>query len=147
MKKNKYRFLVKNVSILTIACCFLLIGISGCSKEEDPLAVDSKTFCQAVLDGDETILSTLMLKFTEDLQPTPTVSDPLGHEENFNTLIERINGITCTEASFICYGCIQTLPVQSEIGIKVNLDGNETEVVMDINTPEDEPLRFLRLHD
>ena len=84
---------------------------------------------------------------TIDLFPEATNNDAIGQSENMNLLIQRLNSQCATmEATLLCYACIKTLPAQSEI--RVLLDSLEftVERVLDISTPDDEILNFVRIH-
>jgi len=114
----------------------------SCSKDIDNN--DSVTFCQAVLDDDQDAMFNLLEEITAELSPIPTANDPLGHEANYNALIDQLNDLSCLTASGHCYACIRTLPAQSTILVSVELDGAKIEEVLSISTPKDEPLLYLK---
>ncbi len=138
-KYTKHTFLIM-MSVAYVTTCLL-----SCSKNDEDNT--STEICQAILDDDQSVMLSLMEELTLDLIPVSTTTDQLGHEANYNDLINQLNSFSCMEASGVCYGCIQTFPVQSEIRVKVDLDGAQIERVMDIITPEDGPLVYLRMHE
>ena len=86
-------------------------------------------------------------KLTQDLLPVPTQSDDIGHFNNLNTLVDRLNSncpqiVTTKE----CYACIETNPVQSEIKVMFDSFGNQIERIIDISTPSAGTLISLRSH-
>ena len=70
--------------------------------------------------------------------------DPLGHSENLDNLVRKLNN-QCMALEFTvkCYACIYTYPAQSEILVTFP-DGLIR--VLDISTPENGNLEFLRVH-
>ena len=86
-------------------------------------------------------------KLTDDFSPNPTAGDPRGQSENLIKLSEQILN-TCKELELevLCYACIKTNPPQSEILFQLDSADVKIERVIDISTPSDNPLRFLRTH-
>jgi len=142
---NQYWNFIKNVLLLTVGIAYIITCLFSCSKDDD--SNNSTEICQAILDEDQTAMMTLMEELTASLTPMSIATDPLGHEANYNDLINQLNNFSCLEASGICYGCIETFPVQSEIRVIVDLDGAQINRVMDIRTPGDGPLSYVRLHE
>jgi len=77
----------------------------------------------------------------------PTAEDPIGHQANLETLIQRLNS-NCNQliASVECYACVSTFPLTSEILVEYTLNGEEKETVIDLYTPENDILRFHTVH-
>ncbi len=143
---NQYWNFIKNILFLTVSFIFITSCFFSCSKDGDDNN-NSTEICQAILDENQTTMKTLMEALTVDLNPVSTATDQLGHEANYNDLISQLNDFSCMEASGICYACIFTFPAQSEIRVIVDLNGAQIERVMDISTPEDGPLSYVRLHE
>lgn len=87
-------------------------------------------------------------KLLVGLYPSPITEDLLGHKKNFDTLIHRINS-QCSDlhAELLCYGCIETLPLQSEIVIEIEYSGFSIYKIIDIATPEEDSLSFGGVHE
>ena len=86
-------------------------------------------------------------KLTQDLSPNPTATDQIGHAENLNRLIDRLNAqCSSLQATLGCYACIKTLPAQSEIIIELDSTGTTVKRVVDISTPEGEFLKSINVH-
>jgi hypothetical protein len=139
MKKNIF-----GLSSLLFGCFVLL---NSCGKTDLPTDITFTPLCQGVIDNDEAKVSEIMMDFTADLTPNATTDDPLGHEENLQKLVNALNEGTCLEVSIICYACIETLPAQSEIKVEVDLNGASVVRIMDISTPEDDTLKYIRMHE
>ena len=121
---------------------FLLV-FAACDKEkvED---INCENFYEGCTTLNESIVKNEIEKLTVDLDPVPSPEDMLGHLANLNTLIDRLNN-NCDnyEASQLCYACIETYPLQSEILIEF-FSGEH--VIIDIHTPEKDILRFAGVH-
>lgn len=81
-----------------------------------------------------------------DLTPSPTATDELGHEMNFAIFVDRLKSDCFPDATIGCYACIETLPVQSEVIIKLDSAGTQITRLIDIQTPADSVMTFLDIH-
>lgn len=124
----------------------LLFSICSCNKSDDISNFDT-SLCQYISQEDEAFIKEQMNVVTTSMSPSPTSDDDIGHKENLDDLIELLNQVDCIEASKICYACIYTLPAQSEIKVKVDYDGQSIERIFDISTPQNAPLKYLRMHE
>ncbi|WP_235291431.1 hypothetical protein [Portibacter lacus] len=133
---------MKNAIVLFLLTLFLL----SCSKREDRV-VNCANYKTALLSFDSDLLVAEMDKLTEDLLPVPIESDELGHHQNLKTLVSKLNS-SCSEVSaeIKCYACVKTLPTQSEIKVELDSLGTEVVRVIDISTPENDPLQTLGAH-
>ena len=91
-----------------------------------------------LLDRDR--IAVIINKELSNLLPKPTIADPIGHEENLNTLINRLNE-KCPTSKFssVQYALIETLPAQSEIQYE-HFTG---VITIRIKTPEDDVMTFV----
>ena len=114
-------------------------------NEIEPVSCDK--FLSAVLNFDSELLANEMAKLTKDLEPNSTSTDKLGHKQNLNTLVQRINN-QCDELTIevLCYACIETNPAQSELLVHTDSLGNQITRVLDIFTPADDALKFGNIH-
>lgn len=122
--------------------------IISCDKEEnnDTVNVDCKQLKAGIIDYNNDILNEEITKFLNDLSPTPTEDDNIGHEININTLIERINQCDSISAELFCYACIKTYPAQSEITLETDSMGILVSRIIDIITPDDDKLKYGNIH-
>jgi hypothetical protein len=71
--------------------------------------------------------------------PIPTAEDPIGHQQNLQNFVDRLNDDCGLDASIVCYACIETYPVQSEVRVMVDSSGISVARVLDIVTPGIDP--------
>lgn len=137
-------------------CAFILLFvacISSCDKpvedtDNDWENLDCGNLKTGIIDMDSEIVKSEVNKLVTDLEPVRTDSDPIGHKENLDLLIERLN-TQCDNitAELICYACIETNPPQSEILVTTDSLGTGIDRVVDILTPDDDTLYCLRIHE
>ena len=133
--------------IFIILLTILLIGCSKNDNNDDLLEIDCDELKAALVNFNSEQLNFEIDKLTQDLLPVPTQSDDIGHFNNLNTLVDRLNSncpqiVTTKE----CYACIETNPVQSEIKVMFDSFGNQIERIIDISTPSAGTLISLRSH-
>lgn len=125
----------------------VLVSLSACSKSE--LSTNECDKLQdAVIGMNSSVLEKEINKLCHDLSPqSTTANDLIGHEDNINTLISRLETNCDIEAELVCYACIKTLPAQSEIKVTVNLLSGTYFKIIDISTPEDNKLSYENIHN
>ena len=133
--------------IFIILLTILLIGCSKNDNNDDLLEIDCDELKAALVNFNSEQLNFEIDKLTQDLLPVPTQSDDIGHFNNLNTLVDRLNSncpqiVTTKE----CYACIETNLVQSEIKVMFDSFGNQIERIIDISTPSAGTLISLRSH-
>ena len=95
----------------------------------------------------DSLLTDNFNELARDLEPLPLATDGLGHAENLDTIVQRLNsGCTDLEAEIVCYACIETFPVQSEIKIHTDSSGIRVSRVIDMMTPGDDVMTFRTVH-
>ena len=120
----------------------------GCSKNEDDQSqVDCVKLKAALLNFNSEQLNFEVNKLTLDLLPIPSENDELGHINNLNTLIDRLNS-NCPQirASKLCYACIDTFPLLSESRLEFIFLGDQFDRIIDVSTPSDGILLSRRSH-
>jgi len=134
--------------ILPILFSILLFACSENDIDVDQFNLNCETLKTALLNFNSDEINFEINKLTQDLLPTITQNDEIGHFKNLNTLIDRINS-NCDDiqAVKICYACIETLPVQSEIKVEFNFQGTQIERIIDISTPNDGILLSIEAHN
>ena len=127
---------------------FILLA---CSEKTDNDDIIEDQFCDSLMIGiktlDDDYVRPIINNLLADLEPVPSDSDPLGHEENLNTLVNRLNDM-CDNMIFslFCYGCIYTNPLQSEIEMLTDSYDIQIRRIIDILTPGNELLSFAAIH-
>ncbi len=131
---------MKNVFFLLIVSFFF-----SCSKDKL-----SKNECEdlklAIINMDENALPKLINDLCHDLKPIPATGDDLGHRQNINILMSRLETNCTIETELICYACIKTNPLETEIKVTVTTDTGTYASVIDIATPEADKLSYENIH-
>ena len=117
----------------------------SCSKEKEPICHDD--ICEYIYNENDSLIQEEIARLTLDLLPKPSDDDKWGQSENLDILIERLNKYNCIVATKVCYACIYTLPPQSEVKLVVTYNKEIITRIMDLLTGEEEPMKYLRLHD
>jgi hypothetical protein len=124
----------------------MMLLLAACKGEivQNP---DCEKMIMGIIDNDDLIVKTEIEKQTSDLFANPTAEDELGHADNLNTLVERLNS-KCSNilTSLECYACIYTYPPISEIKLEFESGGEIQTAIIDILTPEDDILRYAGMH-
>jgi len=132
-----------------LLCGFVLVSLFSCETAEEELYIaDCASFISGLIANDIEILESEINPLSADLEPKPTSSDQLGHEQNLESLVLRLN-TQCSDlsAEIRCYACIMTLPVQSEILLQTDSSGILVTRVIDILTPDNEIMTFFGVHE
>ena len=138
---------MRNFRVLILILSAVLFLIS-CDKAEstDQFKVDCNQLRAGIINTDMTIVNLEIAKLIYDLNPDLTTSDPIGHKNNFDILINRINKCNEVSAVLFCYACIKTYPAQSEIIVATDSMGIRISRILDISTPNDNKLVFINIH-
>lgn len=126
---------------MRITLLLLILLAFGCSKDN---TTDCDNLKEALINKDLEMLQSKFNTILSNMEPNPNEQDPLGHENNLNNFVELFN-IKCESLEFSvrCYACIYTNPAQSEVQISIQ---DEIRII-DIKTPKDEPLEFIKIHE
>lgn len=136
----------------TVRICGLLLALimlSACQESTpgDPAYLDCEQLTLGLLSLDDDLLSRELDALAQDLMPAATTNDQLGHDQNLETVVSRLNAqCSSLSATIICYACIKTLPLQSEIRIYLDSSGTQVSRVIDLVTPGDAPMTFRAVH-
>ena len=117
----------------------------SCSKEKEPVCHDD--ICEYIYNENDSLIQEGIVRLTLDLLPKPSDYDKWGQSENLDILVERLNKYNCIVATKVCYACIYTLPPQSEVKLVVTYNSEIITRIMDLLTSDEEPMKYLRLHD
>lgn len=117
----------------------------SCSKEKEPICHND--ICEYIYNENDSLIQEEIARLTLDLLPKSSNDDKWGQSENLDILIERLNKYNCIVATKVCYACIYTLPPQSEVKLVVTYNKEIITRIMDLLTGEEEPMKYLRLHD
>lgn len=131
---------------------FFAASILSCDKAVEDTGIeweniDCDNLKTGIVNTDSDIVKAEINKLVTDLEPVRTDSDPLGHKDNLALLIEQLN-IQCDDitAELICYACIETFPLQSEILVTTDSLGTDINRIIDIFTPDDDALSMRIIH-
>ena len=109
----KYEMKKKTLFIISLSIIFL----NSCEEWVEPIdELDCDNLATGLIYYNRELVENEFRKLCEDLTPNVTEGDTLGHEENLEILVSRIN-TECKnmEAEIGCYACITTSPPISEI--------------------------------
>src|SRR3990170_4537618 len=106
---------MKNILILLIPV-FLLANIN-CSDE---ITNPCKVLNDGLVNYDVEKVKQEIDEMLDDLFPSPIAGDEIGHHNNLETLVERLQTECGYEVEIVCYACVYTFPPQSEIVIELN---------------------------
>ena len=134
-------FRLVKVSILVICLC-------ACEKDNDDFNIDCNNLVEGIINMDSDAVRKEINELTVDLEPSPTEDDNIGHRKNFDLLINHLNS-SCEQisAQMICYACVKTWPVQTELKVTVDSSGVPVTRTIDITTPENNILSCNRIHE
>ncbi|MEP6647133.1 MAG: hypothetical protein ABJC12_08580 [Saprospiraceae bacterium] len=127
---------------LFLSCCLLILSACHDTAPEacGPIHYHLLNLnVQAVKDDLDEWLS--------DLQPEPTQEDPIGHQQNLDSFVAKLNSICDLEGTVICYACVKTFPAQSEIRVHTNYAGSSFERIIDISTPASQIMTIINVHE
>ena len=130
-------------------CLAILLMFASCSKSDQrqPVVPDCESLQLGIKTNDAALVAAQINNLCENLQPTVTAADEYGQEQNLYLLVQRISMHCTIEASVMCYACIETLPVQSEIRIRFVENGITHSRVIDLICNDGNMLRFQGMHD
>jgi hypothetical protein len=114
--------------------------LSSCSK--DTLSADCNGLRNSIISGD---VNSAMIALTGFIRNLP--SDE--HSEiNLDRLVASLNSNCSVVAEKLCFGCIMTLPAQSEIRIQFFDNGSVVKKTFDLsNPPGGNTMIVLNMHD
>lgn len=67
--------------------------------------------------------------------------------QNLNSLAQKISSSCSIKVDVLCYGCIKTLPAQSELKVSFSSSGATIIKVVDISEESSKEMRFINMHD
>ena len=142
---------LKNIHMKTLILFlgfFLFVSLISCEPDNNPVntTADCDNLISALLSFNNDKIENEFIKITNNLYPESTDDDKLGHKKNFETLLNMLNQCDSINASMICYACIETYPLQTELLIAIDSLGYKVNRIADIRTPDDNILTFLRVH-
>jgi hypothetical protein len=132
-------------SILT----FLLISLlsTGCTKEKEPERFSCEALVDGLISGNAEEVKKQVNFVCSALAPVPAVSDTAGLTKQLDRMVNLINKDCNVNATVLCYGCIKTLPLQSEVRLSFTDNGQIKQKTIDISSPENHVLSYAGMHD
>jgi hypothetical protein len=67
--------------------------------------------------------------------------------ENLTALAQKISANCSVNVDAICYGCVYTLPAQSELTVSFSSVGTTVTKVIDISESSSKEMKFVNMHD
>lgn len=121
--------------LLTLAGLFF--AVPSCKDGGTP-DVNCDRLITGVANLDENVVNAEINHLASDLEPHPTANDNIGHEDNLQTLVDRLNS-DCSgiSATIECYVCVFSLPPQSLVRVTVDSSGQSVQRIISILTPGD----------
>ena len=133
---------IKEIMRYFIVITLVLLSL-GCSKER----VSCSLLEEGILTDNSSLIEKDMNDFLAEYDPSPESDDQIGHRENLQKLVDNINNCDYTGAEIVCYACIRTNPPQSEVAVTtIGYDDGSVTKVIDIKTPDDGKMEFVRVH-
>ncbi len=111
--------------------------------------IDCDSLATALVELDENTLEVILNPELEKFQLLDQDNNTCLHDNNLKAITNLLNG-TCEslKISILCCGCIETLPLISELSVEVDSAGIEVIRILDLRTPGEEgsPLSFEGVH-
>lgn len=138
---------MKKYIYFLIIICFI-VSIFSCNDDENNIyCINCEQLKNGLLSYDNNIIYDEVNEILKNLQPQAIENDPIGHEENFNNFVKQLNDCDGLTAELLCYACIKTYPAQTELLISIDSTDKKVSRILDILTPEDSSLSFVRIHE
>ncbi len=120
-----------------------LIFFSACEKEALITLDDeqSEELCQAILDEDMAQVEEIFNSLVADLEPASLAGDR-AHEDNVDTLIDRLNSANCLSVTNFCFACGLSLPPFTSINLDIDFNGQQVSKILRFSTPSDDLMVF-----
>jgi hypothetical protein len=126
-----------------IISLFVLAGLSllsSCAKDND-----QRPACQQLKEG---ITSLDKEKVRNEINAYINSLPLKTHtQHNLQKLVDAINQQCGSQATLLCFACIQTLPEESEIKISYPGTSGSAGQVIDISNDKDQKMIFVNMHD
>ena len=112
MKFYKMKLLIR---ILIISS--LNLTLLSCALDDNQIST-CEVLNDALLEFNIDKVNSVLNEITEELTPSPTIKDLIGHRQNISTLIEKL-GAKCSRVQFklVCYACEISMSEQAVIQV------------------------------
>ena len=141
----------KNMKSFVLLVSGILLLCIGCVEGTTPMDDNEITYCEILKSNlvivNEPIVKDVVDQMLSILPPSPTVDDPVGHSQNLITFIDRLKNECHFDARNICYACIETFPLTSEVAVFLDSSGVEVRRVFDLRTPGTEAMTLTDIHE
>ena len=119
--------------------CLLLLLALSCTKQD--LGSDCKSLQEGITSNDVNKVNSSISKFIAELSYKTHTS------ENLTSLAQKISASCSVNVDVLCYGCINTLPAQSELTVSFSSAGTTVTKVIDISESSSKEMKFVNMHD
>jgi hypothetical protein len=126
----------------------ILISCSAFQCDDgDPELEACGSFQSMLLDKDLDGIANHPVNFwLMDMSPVPVNGDQIGHQLNLELFVERLEEDCFLDAEIECYACIETLPHQSHVIIRMDSSNIQVLRTLDILTPADSVMTIRDIH-
>lgn len=130
---------MKKIILIAILSSFFFNDCSNESGDYFGENIDCSKMKNSFLTEDYSYANSIINSICQYLPPSPTSSDPQGHKENTNKLINTLN-LSCTDLNFNldCYACLVSLPPKSNVSVLIDSSGVIVHRAILINVPSDD---------
>jgi len=125
----------------TLALCLFI----ACEDNENP-TTQCTDFKEGIINDNEDLVRGAIDDWCSDLMPNPAPGDEIGHQENLNTLVQRIADECDVATGIYCYACMESYPPQSAIIITFVEDNVTYSKSINISTPYENVLSFVAMN-
>jgi len=141
---------IKVTDMKRILFFLLILSIyTGCSKdkEEAPRSTDCVKLKEAMTNDEVAVVKELINEVASDIQAPVGLNEFAAYKFLIDELAKRLNAGCGINAEVLCYGCIDTLPAQTEVRIKFSSGLVGIEKTLDLIVTDDGKVRCVNMHD
>lgn len=126
----QHLFLLISIIAVTTLGCKKDFSDQECRELKDAMATNN-------IDAVKTII-------TQSITRLPSQNNT---QQNLDALATSLSGQFTISAEVLCFGCIQTLPEQSEIKLSFISSGSPIYKIIDISYSPDNKMKFVNMHE
>lgn len=122
---------------------------TGCSKDKEHTAqsVDCVALKQAITNDELAVVKQMINEAGANIQVPAGLNEFEAYKYSIDELIKRIKANCDISIEVFCYGCIDTLPAQSEIRLSFSAGLMSIEKTLDLTVTDDGQVRCQNMHD
>jgi hypothetical protein len=128
-----HNLILRPLIFLVLFSCFVI----ACKKSSDSPRCEE--FREKMMNNDKEAVKTIITKYIDGLSSQKYTA------QNLDNLLKAINRQCGIRGELLCFDCIETLPTQSEI--KLRLSSPAIEKVIDISYTSANTMKFVNMHE